>query len=176
MRDIIIDINFPRSVEVVVILLATRQWARVLWYAITSGLWIALLLKNSQGYTPVFMRRLRLWIAGNVARLIMKGERLFAVIRAMRCRLLTRPNGAICRPIPISGICGKAERLRETEQLKALAPEGQVLIACQGYQLCQRDFRSSDLPGVPIFPLHHPPGAVHWPVRLLGIRRMLLGD
>lgn len=40
----------------------------------------------------------------------------------------------------------------ETEQLEALAPEGQVLIACLGYQLCQRDFRSLTCRAFPFFP------------------------
>ncbi len=42
--------------------------------------------------------------------------------------------------------------LGETEQLEALAPEGQVLIACLGYQLCQRDFRSLTCRAFPFFP------------------------
>jgi len=40
----------------------------------------------------------------------------------------------------------------ETTQLKALAPEDQVLIACKGYQLCQRDFRSITCRAFPFFP------------------------
>jgi hypothetical protein len=40
----------------------------------------------------------------------------------------------------------------ETDQLKALAPEGQVLIACQGYRLCQRGFRSLTCRAFPFFP------------------------
>jgi hypothetical protein len=40
----------------------------------------------------------------------------------------------------------------ETERLKALAPEGQVLIACKGYQLCQRGFRALTCRAFPFFP------------------------
>ena len=40
----------------------------------------------------------------------------------------------------------------ETGQLRALAPEGQVLIACQGYQHCQRSFRSLTCRAFPFFP------------------------
>jgi hypothetical protein len=40
----------------------------------------------------------------------------------------------------------------ETEQIEALAPEGQVLIACKGYQLCQRGFRSLTCRAFPFFP------------------------
>lgn len=40
----------------------------------------------------------------------------------------------------------------ETEQLRALAPEGQVLIECKGYTLCQRGFRSLTCRAFPFFP------------------------
>jgi hypothetical protein len=40
----------------------------------------------------------------------------------------------------------------ETAQLKALAPEGQVLIACKDYKLCQRGFRSLTCRAFPFFP------------------------
>ena len=109
-------------------------------------------LKNSLSFTPVFKRRWRLWIAGNVARLITREGLRFAVIRTMQCRLLTVRNGNIYKPIPISGICGKAIRRQKPMQLKALAPEGQVLIACQGYLLCQRGFRSITCRAFPFFP------------------------
>jgi hypothetical protein len=40
----------------------------------------------------------------------------------------------------------------ETEQLKSIAPEGQVLIECKGYKLCQRGFRSLACRAFPFFP------------------------
>ncbi len=40
----------------------------------------------------------------------------------------------------------------ETEELRAIAPDGQVLIECKGYQHCQRDFRSLSCRAFPFFP------------------------
>ncbi|MBN1665720.1 MAG: hypothetical protein JW862_01480 [Anaerolineales bacterium] len=41
---------------------------------------------------------------------------------------------------------------RETARLRAETPERQVLIACQGHQHCQRDFRSVTCRAFPFFP------------------------
>ena len=40
----------------------------------------------------------------------------------------------------------------ETEELISSAPEGQVLIACLGHELCQRNFRSLTCRAFPFFP------------------------
>jgi len=40
----------------------------------------------------------------------------------------------------------------ETERLRAETPEGQILIECQGHQLCQRGFRSITCRTFPFFP------------------------
>jgi hypothetical protein len=40
----------------------------------------------------------------------------------------------------------------ETERLEELAPKGQVLIACQGFRSCQRNFRSLTCRAFPFFP------------------------
>jgi len=40
----------------------------------------------------------------------------------------------------------------ETVDLKEQAPEGQTLIACKGYEYCQRDFRSLTCRSFPFFP------------------------
>jgi len=40
----------------------------------------------------------------------------------------------------------------ETDRLRAEAPEGQVLIECQGHLLCQRNFRSIICRAFPFFP------------------------
>lgn len=42
--------------------------------------------------------------------------------------------------------------LRETEEITAQAPDGQVLIACKGHLECQRDFRSLTCRAFPFFP------------------------
>jgi hypothetical protein len=41
---------------------------------------------------------------------------------------------------------------RETDRLLEQAPEGQVLIACLGHKLCQREFRSITCRAFPFFP------------------------
>ncbi len=41
---------------------------------------------------------------------------------------------------------------RETNRLRRQAPEGQVLVACKGHQLCQRSFRSITCRAFPFFP------------------------
>jgi len=46
----------------------------------------------------------------------------------------------------------------ETEQLWALAPQGQMLIACQGHERCQRNFRSLTCRAFPFFPYVTRPG------------------
>jgi hypothetical protein len=40
----------------------------------------------------------------------------------------------------------------QNEQVRALAPDGQVLIECKGYTLCQRNFRSLTCRAFPFFP------------------------
>jgi len=40
----------------------------------------------------------------------------------------------------------------DTDELRAQTPAGQLLIACQGHQFCQRDFRSITCRAFPFFP------------------------
>jgi hypothetical protein len=46
----------------------------------------------------------------------------------------------------------QAESDSETNWLQSMTPEGQRLIACQGHELCQRDFRSVTCRSFPFFP------------------------
>jgi hypothetical protein len=46
----------------------------------------------------------------------------------------------------------QTQDLEEFEQLHSQLPEGQRLIACQGYQLCQRSFRTMSCRAFPFFP------------------------
>ncbi len=46
----------------------------------------------------------------------------------------------------------EAEELAETQLLRSRTPERQVLIACLGHRLCQRDFRSLTCRAFPFFP------------------------
>jgi hypothetical protein len=46
----------------------------------------------------------------------------------------------------------KGRTRRETDDLKRQAPDGQVLIACQGHLLCQRSYRSVTCRSFPFFP------------------------
>ena len=52
----------------------------------------------------------------------------------------------------LCGTCGRVRTGGETESLKEEAPQGQVLIACQGYEHCQREFRSITCRAFPFFP------------------------
>jgi hypothetical protein len=47
---------------------------------------------------------------------------------------------------------GSPQGARHHAQLRAQAPEGQVLIECQGHALCQREFRSVTCRAFPFFP------------------------
>jgi hypothetical protein len=46
----------------------------------------------------------------------------------------------------------QADDPAETERLQEQTPDGMVLIACKGYQLCQRNFRSLTCRAFPFFP------------------------
>jgi len=57
----------------------------------------------------------------------------------------------------------EADNPKETRRLQAQAPEGQVLVACLGHELCQREFRSMTCRSFPFFPY------LNWQGEFLGL-------
>ena len=148
MKAIIIDINFATFLEA---LATTGEWIPVLWYA----LWLA-------------MERM---IAEDFAGLYACFHAPIAYVDCgQRCAPYNEGDAPFCcdtrHAVPAAYLVeweyleqhtdlwhvweGKTPEL--TEQLRAQAPDGQVLIECKGYSLCQRDFRSLTCRAFPFFP------------------------